>query len=279
MIITIDGPAGSGKSTVAKRIADKLDYVYFDTGAMYRSFTWCLIKNSVDINDKDKVISQIQSFKFLIKTNNKREKSYFVNDVDVTQDIRTKTITKYVSQVSSYVEVRKELVKLQRAFAEENDAVFEGRDMGTVVFPKADIKIFLVADEEERARRRLKEFNEKFPDEKHSCHFEDVLEDIKRRDDFDSNRKISPLKQAEDAILVDTTNLSIEQVVLKILQIVKKKRGKIRTAPYFSKMKWVYRIVLFITWLIMKVFYRHKVYGIENYFKGPALIASNHVSF
>ncbi len=271
MIIAIDGPAGSGKSTVARRVAKKLGFVYFDTGAMYRCFTWYVLENKKEESEQE-ILDLLPSFIFEVQTDHHEEKRYLVNNQDVSLEIRSERITNQVSKIASIKKVREHLVKLQQAFAKEHHAVFEGRDMGTVVFPQAELKIFLVASPEERAKRRYKEFLEKFPEKKEEINQQKILEEIKRRDQMDSQREVSPLRQAEDAILIDTTSMSIEQVVHRILKLVKRRQKK-------KPMGFLYFLVYCITWLIMKVFYRFTVYGREHYLSGPAIIAANHASY
>ena len=216
--VAIDGPASAGKSTVAKIVAKKLHFIYCDTGAMYRSVTFAALKNHVKLDDD-------QALKELLKTIEIRfvpaepEQRVFVNDEEVTQAIRTPEITNNVSLVSAQPSVRAELTKRQQEIAEAGGIVMDGRDIGTTVLPNAEVKIFLVASVHERAVRRFKENQTKGIDTPL-----DVLEkEIKERDYKDSHREISPLTQAKDAVLVDTTSLTINQVVDKILEIIDKK--------------------------------------------------------
>lgn len=216
--VAIDGPASAGKSTVAKIVAKKLHFIYCDTGAMYRSVTFAALKNHVKLDDD-------QALKELLKTIEIRfvpaepEQRVFVNDEEVTQAIRTPEITNNVSLVSAQPSVRAELTKRQQEIAEAGGIVMDGRDIGTTVLPNAEVKIFLVASVHERAVRRFKENQTKGIDTPL-----DVLEkEIKERDYKDSHREISPLTQAKDAVLVDTTSLTINQVVDKILEIIDQK--------------------------------------------------------
>ncbi|HJD08849.1 (d)CMP kinase [Ligilactobacillus aviarius] len=216
--VAIDGPASAGKSTVAKIVAKKLHFIYCDTGAMYRSVTFAALKNHVKLDDD-------QALKELLKTIEIRfvpaepEQRVFVNDEEVTQAIRTPEITNNVSLVSAQPSVRAELTKRQQEIAEAGGIVMDGRDIGTTVLPNAEVKIFLVASVHERAVRRFKENQTKGIDTPL-----DVLEkEIEERDYKDSHREISPLTQAKDAVLVDTTSLTINQVVDKILEIIDQK--------------------------------------------------------
>ena len=216
--VAIDGPASAGKSTVAKIVVKKLHFIYCDTGAMYRSVTFAALKNHVKLDDD-------QALKELLKTIEIRfvpaepEQRVFVNDEEVTQAIRTPEITNNVSLVSAQPSVRAELTKRQQEIAEAGGIVMDGRDIGTTVLPNAEVKIFLVASVHERAVRRFKENQTKGIDTPL-----DVLEkEIKERDYKDSHREISPLTQAKDAVLVDTTSLTINQVVDKILEIIDQK--------------------------------------------------------
>ncbi|MDO3392437.1 (d)CMP kinase [Ligilactobacillus sp. 110_WCHN] len=216
--VAIDGPASAGKSTVAKIVAKKLHFIYCDTGAMYRSVTFAALKNHVKLDDD-------QALKELLKTIEIRfvpaepEQRVFVNDEEVTQAIRTPEITNNVSLVSAQPSVRAELTKRQQEIAEAGGIVMDGRDIGTTVLPNAEVKIFLVASVHERAVRRFKENQTKGIDTPL-----DILEkEIEERDYKDSHREISPLTQAKDAVLVDTTSLTIGQVVDQILEIINQK--------------------------------------------------------
>ena len=217
MIIAIDGPAGSGKSTTAKIVANKLGFVYIDTGAMYRAVTYYALKNNL-LGNKNQLIKKIKELKINLSFNNNLTK-VFLNDKDITDYLRTKEVNDYVSEISKIPEIRKELVAKQRYFAENNNVVMEGRDIGTVVFPDADIKFFLVASIEERTKRRAKEFINKGE----NISFKQIEENLKQRDEIDSTRESSPLVKANDAIEIDTTNLTIEEQVNLILIEIEKK--------------------------------------------------------
>ena len=215
--IAIDGPASAGKSTVAKLVAKKLNYVYCDTGAMYRAITFEAIAKNISLDDDNELVNLLKkttiSFKPAVP-----EQLVFINDQDITQAIRQPEVTNNVSTVAAQEGVRQELVKRQQEIADAGSIVMDGRDIGTTVLPNAEIKIFLVASVKERALRRFKENQIKGIDTAL-----DILElEIAERDRKDSTREISPLVQAKDAILVDTTSMNIEGVVQKIMEIINK---------------------------------------------------------
>lgn len=215
--IAIDGPASAGKSTVAKLVAKKLGYVYCDTGAMYRATTYAARKNHVAYDDDQGLKEMLEKTEIRFVPAEPEQK-VFVNETEVTKTIRLPEIANNVSTVSAQKSVRADLTERQRMIAEQGGIVMDGRDIGTTVLPNAEVKIFLVASVHERAVRRFKENVEKGIDTPL-----DVLEkEIEERDYKDSHRKISPLTQAKDAVLVDTTSLSIEEVVAKIMEIIEK---------------------------------------------------------
>lgn len=217
MIITIDGPVATGKSTIAKQLAQSIGYIYFDTGAMYRAFTYGVIQKKVNIDTPQELEDFIKDFDFDIKIKHS-ERYYFVGHEDVTDKIRQPDVTSLVSKISANSRVREFLVNYQRELSKGVNAVFEGRDMGTVVFPDAQIKIFLSGNAEVRARRRYDELMSKYPEENKGLTLEKVLEEINARDAYDSTREVSPLKKADDAFEIDTSNLSIDEIVYKILE-------------------------------------------------------------
>ena len=215
--IAIDGPASAGKSTVAKLVAKKLGYVYCDTGAMYRATTYAAKKNHVAYDDDQGLKEMLEKTEIRFVPAEPEQK-VFVNETEVTKTIRLPEIANNVSTVSAQKSVRADLTERQRMIAEQGGIVMDGRDIGTTVLPNAEVKIFLVASVHERAVRSFKENVEKGIDTPL-----DVLEkEIEERDYKDSHRKISPLTQAKDAVLVDTTSLSIEEVVAKIMEIIEK---------------------------------------------------------
>ena len=220
-IVAIDGPAGTGKGTITKLISQKMGLVNIDTGATYRCVALYAIQNGINIEDKDKIIASLENIKIDMENNN-GEQLIFLNGEDVTTKIRTPEVTKIVSEVSSIKEVRFAMVEVQRNLANGKDVIMEGRDITTYVFPNADVKIYMDADENERAKRRYKEMIEKGME----ISFEEVLENIQKRDKNDKEKEIGALKIAEDAIYVDTTYLTIEKVEEKIEEIINEKRGK-----------------------------------------------------
>jgi cytidylate kinase len=212
MIIAIDGPAGSGKSTISKLVAKDLNLIYLDTGAMYRMFTLKLLNEKVSFEDKKKIEELLQNLNINID-----KESFFLDGKDVSEEIRKSDVSQNVSKVAAIKEVREKMVDLQRKFSQSKDVILDGRDIGTVVFPNADIKIYLVADLKERAERRYREMLEKGQ----KVSFEEIYKNIADRDKLDSTREITPLKKAADAVEVDTTAKSIEEVKKEILNIYK----------------------------------------------------------
>jgi len=204
LIIAIDGPSGSGKSTIAKYLADKLNAVYIDTGAMYRAITYSAIRLGI-VSDVDAVIKMTKQLEISLKYENGNIR-VFINGDEITDYIRTKEVNDKVSDISKIHEVREELVKIQRKLGEFDTVVAEGRDITTVVFPNADLKIFLTASIDVRAQRRLKEFLDKGI----KITFEEVKENLETRDKIDSGREVSPLTKAEDAIELDSTSMTIK---------------------------------------------------------------------
>ena len=215
-IITIDGPSGAGKSTVAKLIADKLGFRYLDTGAMYRAVTLYMIENQVDIKNEEEVINALNKLNIGFDSNYR----IYLDSQDITEDIRKEKVVKFVSEVSAISSVRRKMVDLQRDIAKEGNYILDGRDAGSVVFPNADYKFYLDASLEERAKRRYKEELSKEVD----ISFEEVRESIKKRDKYDSNRKDSPLVVPENAIIIDTTNMTIDEVAEEITDIFLNKK-------------------------------------------------------
>lgn len=211
-IIAIDGPAGAGKSTVTRQVAQKLQLLYLDTGAMYRGVTWWMLEKEIPLKDEIAIADQLEGLSIeLVSTTNGLK----INDQDVSQVIRSPEVTSKVSQVAAQAAVRQYLVKVQQEYGKKGGLVAEGRDIGTNVFPDAELKIFLTASVEERAKRRLKDFSE----QGYQTDLDTLTQEIQQRDDLDSNRSISPLRQAEDAIRIDTDHLTVEEVIEKIINL------------------------------------------------------------
>ena len=214
--IAIDGPAGAGKSSTAKLIAKKLGYIYVDTGALYRTVGLYSIRKGIDTKDAEKVIATLPDVKVELKFIDGSQ-NVFLNGEDVSDAIRTPEASMGASNVSAIPKVREFLFDLQRSIAANNNCIMDGRDIGTVVLPNADVKIFLTASVEERANRRYKEMLEKGE----SADYNDILEDIKKRDYQDSHREIAPLRQADDAIFVDNGGYDLESGTEYLLGIIK----------------------------------------------------------
>jgi cytidylate kinase len=225
MIITIDGPVATGKSTVAKRLAEQLGYIYFDTGAMYRAVAYGIMKAGIDVDDPVALAKFLDQFQYSIHVR-RGVKHYFFGDEDITTAIRSPAVTSIVSKISAQQIVRDKLVALQRSLAEGVNAVFEGRDMGTVVFPKADLKIFLTGSPEVRAQRRLEELQRERPVDAKDLSLEQMTQEIEERDRYDSTRANSPLRKADDAFEVDTSKRTVDEVVFQILEY--KDKAKMR---------------------------------------------------
>ena len=218
--VAIDGPAGAGKSTIAKRIAGDMEYLYIDTGAMYRTLAYKAIKNGIEIKDEQSVTAMLSDTKLDIVYSGGMQRM-LADGIDVTDCIRTPEVSAGASDISAIPFVRKWLLDTQRSLAENNNCLMDGRDIGTVVLPDADVKIFLTASPETRAQRRFDELKEKGLD----VTYQKVLEDMKERDKNDSTRACAPLKQADDAVFVDTSSLTFEESVSLIKQIISDKVG------------------------------------------------------
>lgn len=220
IIIAIDGPAGSGKSTAAKNLAKKLGFTYLDTGAMYRAITFLALRNGVSDN-RDKVIEIAKNSNLTLKTDNGITR-VFSNNEELTDFIRTPEVNAKVSEISVIPEVRAEMVKIQKRIGEEGNVVAEGRDVTTVVYPNADIKIFLTASIDERAKRRFKEFQA----QNQSITLDEVKANLEKRDKIDSSRAVSPLRKADDAFEFDNTGLTPEEdlefLYNKIIEVINK---------------------------------------------------------
>mgnify|MGYP000627745988 CR=1 FL=1 len=213
LTIAIDGPAGSGKSTISKKIAKELDITYIDTGAMYRALTLKIMQNKINIYDKDEIIKILDSTDIDFKDNH-----IFLDGQIVDEEIRKNEISINVSNVAKIQEVRKKLVEIQRNIAKNKDVIMDGRDIGSFVLPDANFKFYLTASIEERGKRRFKELSEKG----HKVSLEEIIDEIKERDRIDSTRKFAPLVKCQDAYEIDTTNKTIDEVVTQILDIIKR---------------------------------------------------------
>ena len=214
--IAIDGPAGAGKSTIAKAAANALGYIYVDTGAMYRALGLFAIRNGVAPDDKDAVNELLKKAEVSLARNEKKEQLIILNGEDVSSLIRTEQVSMAASKISAIPEVRAFLLSLQRDMAKKNNVIMDGRDIGTVVLPDAKVKIFLTASAEIRAKRRYDELVLKGEDVK----YEDVLADVIKRDHNDMNREIAPLKPAEDSVIVDTSDLDLQQSIDLLIKTI-----------------------------------------------------------
>ncbi len=218
--IAIDGPAAAGKSTVAKIVAKKLNYIYVDTGAMYRGITFQALQQGVDLQDESKLINLLKNTEILLKPSENGQR-VFVNGRDVSAEIRNSEVTNQVSIVAKHRLIREEMVRRQKSLAAEGGVVMDGRDIGTHVMPTAEVKIFLLASVEERAQRRHTENIEKgYPSD-----LDTLKKEIAARDKLDSEREVAPLKKADDAIVMDTTSKSIDEVVELIMELAKERIG------------------------------------------------------
>ena len=216
-VIAIDGPAGAGKSTIAKMAAKMLNYIYIDTGAMYRATAWKVLQTYKPPVTTEQIISILGELHIELSYDENGTMLVKVNGSDVSKAIRTPEVTALVSQVAAVPEVRHKMVALQRQMAQKGQVLMDGRDIGTCVLPNADLKIYLTASVDERANRRAKEMQAKG----YHVDVEHIKKDIMARDKADSERKVSPLRQADDAILLDTTDMSIDEVLQKIISLAK----------------------------------------------------------
>lgn len=215
-IVAIDGPAGAGKGTITKLVGKKLNLINIDTGATYRCVTLAAIQNGYTLENEEKIVGLLDKIKIEFKKVKEQDR-IILNDVDVTDQIRSAEVNNMVSQVSHIPEVRNKMADFQRKMAEGKNVIMEGRDIGTNVFPNANVKIYLDATAEERSKRRVLQNKEKGIE----ISYQEVLENIKFRDNNDKTSKVAPLKMAEDAIYVDSTDLNINEVVEKIVEIIK----------------------------------------------------------
>jgi cytidylate kinase len=214
--VALDGPAGAGKSTVARMVAKELDYVYVDTGAMYRTITWKVLERGVSLDDSAQIAALAAGTLISLKPGQTGQ-TVTADGLDVTELIRSQEINRHVSQIAAIPEVREILVRKQKEMASGKGIVMDGRDIGTSVLPDAEVKVFLTASARKRAERRFLEMND--PD----MTLEELEQDIERRDRLDQGRAVSPLRQADDAILLDSTSLSLEEVVNAVLELCRTK--------------------------------------------------------
>lgn len=296
-IVAIDGPAGTGKGTITKLVAEELGLVNIDTGATYRCIALACLRQKVGLEQEERIKEILETSQIEIKYD-KGKQIFFLNGEDVSKEIRSPEVSSFVSPLSSLKVVRVKLVDLQRKLAEGKDVIMEGRDIGTYVFPNANVKIYLDAAPEERAKRRMKQNEEKGIYQS----YEEILENINKRDENDKNKEMGALKKAEDAILIDTTHLTIEEVKQKVLSIIQDKKKQVQQEskkqekePHKkdknkkdTKRVWKNslgtRIQRGIVTAILKtlyiLIYRVKAKGKENVPKeGPFILCGNHVSF
>ena len=218
-IVAVDGPAGSGKGTITKIVGEKENLIYIDTGALYRCVTLSMVRKNVKLEELEKIQEILDTIDIEFKKEDDQKKVY-LNGEDVSKEIRESAVNKFVSQVSHIVIVREAITELSRKIAEGKQVIMEGRDIGTNVFPNADVKIYLDASSEERAKRRQKQNEEKGI----NIPLEEIVENIKFRDNNDKTSQVAPLKQAEDAIYIDSSDMTIEEVAEKVIEIINQKR-------------------------------------------------------
>jgi len=217
--VAIDGPSGAGKSTLARSVAARLNFLYVDTGAIYRTIGYAVWRKGIDPRDRSAVVAVLPDLEICLTYGTDGLQHMELNGMDVTAEIRLPEVSRYASLVSAYPEVRAYLLEMQRQLARENSVVMDGRDIGTVVLPDAAVKIFLTASPEARAARRWKEYQEKGQ----QVSYEQVLEDVRQRDYQDTHREAAPLRQAEDAVLLDTSELDFEQSLAAMAAIIAEK--------------------------------------------------------
>ena len=215
-VITIDGPAGSGKSTIARLLAKRLGFTYLDTGALYRAVAYEIKDKGIDIKDRKRLYEIVKNMDLMFEYD-KDDTLIYVNGIEVSEQLRTPEMDMLSSRISKIKEVREALLELQRELAEKGKVIAEGRDMGTVVFPRAKIKFFLTATLKERAKRRYIQLKEKGVD----VEFKKIMKDLKRRDEQDTSRAIAPLRAAKDAIIIDTTELGVQEVLERLIFKIK----------------------------------------------------------
>ena len=220
--IAIDGPSGAGKSTISRKAAEKFGFIYVDTGAIYRTIGLAAKMRGVSLDDKDAVIAMLPELDIELRYNEDGEQRMYLDGTDVSRDIRLPEVSMLASAVSAIPEVRAFLVDMQRGMAAKHDVIMDGRDIGTVILPDADLKIFLTADVADRARRRWDELRDKGMDKP----FDEVLDEMKRRDEQDTARAAAPLKAAGDAVVLDTSGNTLEQSVAEVCRLIEEKTGR-----------------------------------------------------
>ena len=279
-IVAIDGPAGTGKGTVTKILAKKFKLLNIDTGATYRCVTLEMLNKGIKLDELDKIKEMLENINIEMKMEDDKQ-LFFLDGENVTEKIRSKEVSKLVSPVSSIKEVRLAMVNLQRKMAEGKDVIMEGRDIGTYVFPAADVKIYLDADLEERAKRRFNQNKEKGI----NMSYVEVLENIKKRDENDKSKEMGALKVAKDAEVIDSTSMSINQVVRKISEIIKKRQADIKLEKKIYKprketawKKFVRKVVKIFLGTLYRIAYRVKITG-EVPKEGAYLICGNHINY
>lgn len=280
-IVGIDGPAGTGKGTITELISKKFNLLNIDTGASYRCVALKMIRENISLEDENKIKDMLQNIKIELKKENGKQK-VFLDDEDVTKEIRDKEVTDIVSQVSSIKQVRLSITPLQRKMAQGKNIVMEGRDICTVVFPTADVKIYLDATAEVRAQRRFKQNQEKGID----IPYEEVLENIKMRDQNDKNKEMGALKVADGATVIDSTNLTIKQVEKKVSKLIEKKLKQKKKEEKIYKIrketvwkKFIRSIIKFLIHMFYKIMFRIEKIGEENIPKTePVILCANHIN-
>ena len=269
MIITIDGPSASGKTTIAKMTAQMLGFDYFDTGILYRALAFLAKERHLEEAGEVEIVALFDFFAFRVEQVGVDEKRYILNGEDITVRLSTQQIAEIASRISAMPGVRAALKEEQRRIAKGRNIVVAGRDMGSVIFPDAKLKIFLTAGPKVRAERRYKELLAKFPARKKELNLSQILTEIEERDLRDSSRKTAPLIRPKGAKVIDSSFLSPQEVANKIIKALYR----------VCRARGFYRFTIFLCYLFFKVFYRFKVVGLENYRPGAAIIAVNHTSF
>ena len=279
-IVAIDGPAGTGKGTVTEILSKKFNLINIDTGATYRCVTLDMLNKGIKLEELDKIKELLKNLQIELKVENGKQ-LVFLNGKEVTKEIRNKEVSGLVSQVSSIKEVRLSMVDLQRKMAEGKNVIMEGRDIGTYVFPTADVKIYLDADLEERAKRRFKQNVEKGL----TMSYVEVIDNIKKRDENDKQKEIGALKVAKDAEVIDSTSMSINEVVREISSIIKKKQKDIKMQEKIYRVrketawkKFVRKLVKVTLGVVYRIAFRVKITG-QVPDEGAYVLCCNHINY